>query len=87
MQICSVDILLADGTFTGPRFATSAPALEVASQIRKSGTYEGKPVRAVIVRASWQVFAMTEFTIPQVAVEAEAADTTTANKQPRRKKK
>ena len=30
---------------------------------------------------------MTEFTIPQVAVEAEAADTTTANKQPRRKKK
>lgn len=63
MQVCTVDMELADGSLCSVAFASSVSAMKLAESIRSDGEYGGKAVKRGMVRASWQTFPHFEFVV------------------------
>ncbi len=54
MKVCTVDMQTDSGKLKSASFASAAPAMALAKQVRASGMYDGERIVRGIVRASWE---------------------------------
>lgn len=83
MKVCTLDVLLVNGSLKSVPFADAHDAMALARTVNSEGVLDGEPVSQGIVRASWEPCPRFRFIVKR----DESSEPTSAKKAKRSKQR